>query len=84
MTVVSDIQKLQEQVNAVEEQCESTGKKVARHEEQINGARGLYAAINAQTEEIRSLRKAAYWVGGLIIAGAIGFAFSVLLLIPGP
>jgi tetrahydromethanopterin S-methyltransferase subunit B len=31
-------------------------------------------------EEVHNLRKAAYWVAGLIVTGAIGFAFSVLTL----
>lgn len=31
-------------------------------------------------EEVKNLRKAAYWVAGLIVTGAIGFAFSVLTL----
>lgn len=32
--------------------------------------------------EVKSLRRAAYWVAGLVVAGAIGFAFSVLALVP--
>lgn len=31
-------------------------------------------------DEVKNLRKAAYWVAGLIVTGAIGFAFSVLTL----
>jgi hypothetical protein len=44
----------------------------------MNGQRGLSAAIDALAEEVKSLRRAMYWVGGIIFTGAIGFAFSVL------
>ncbi len=36
------------------------------------------AKLEPLVEEVKNLRRAAYWVAGLIVTGAIGFAFSVL------
>lgn len=81
MTLLDDIAKLQGRCAELDAQVEKLQTRVERQDEQINGERGISAAITAQTKEISSLRKAAYWVAGLIVAGSIGFAFSVLLLI---
>lgn len=81
MTLVEDIRKLQESVRDLANQVEVNKQAITRHDEQISGERGLSAAINQLTAEVRGLRKAAYWVAGLIVAGAISFAFSVLTLI---
>jgi hypothetical protein len=62
--------------------CDSANKEVASLREQISGERGLSAAINALSQEVASLRKAAYWVAGLLVASSIAFAFSVLTLVP--
>lgn len=40
------------------------------------------ARLEPLPAEVKSLRKAAYWVAGVIVTGAIGFAFSVLALVP--
>jgi hypothetical protein len=74
--VVTDIETLSAKVEALD-------KLIARQEEQINGERGISSAINAQTGEIRGLRKAAYWVAGLIVAGSITMAFAALQLVGG-
>lgn len=76
MSVVDDVRKLQQDF-------ESQTAQLGRHEEQINGARGQSAAIDALAAEIKSLRRAAYWVAGIIIVGSITFAFSALSLIGG-
>jgi hypothetical protein len=48
----------------------------------IDDLKTRLAVAERDCSEIKSLRKAAYWVCGLIVAGAIGFGFSVLTLIP--
>jgi hypothetical protein len=93
MTLVEDIRELQEQLKVVQKQLEEHSRRLDRQGEQIGGERGLSAALNDLTQEVKSLRetffgeiktvrKAAYWVAGLIVASSIGFAFSVLALIP--
>lgn len=82
MTLIEDIRKIQDSVAIVMTGLEEAEKTIARHDEQISGQRGLSAAIDSLSTEVKSLRKAAYWVGGVIVAGAIGFAFTVLTLIP--
>lgn len=76
MSVVDDIRKLQQN-------DEMHSAQLGRHEEQINGSRGQSAAIDLLAAEIKSLRRAAYWVAGIIIVGSITFAFSALSLIGG-
>lgn len=82
MTLIDDIRKIQDIVRDLRAQVEANQTAIARNDEQVNGPRGLSAAIDELTREVAGLRKAAYWVAGLIVAGAISFAFSVLLLIP--
>lgn len=82
MTVIDDVRRLQEAVHQVQEQIEINRLRIERTDEQVNGVRGLSAAIDELAAEVKSLRKAAYWVAGLIVAAAISFAFSVLTLIP--
>lgn len=82
MTVLEDIRKLQETVDSLRERAVANAKKIDRHEEQISGERGLSAAINELSVEVRGLRKAAYWLAGLIVTASISFGFSVLVLIP--
>lgn len=81
MTLASDVQALRREVAEALSQLEKVRSTTERHEEQINGQRGLSAAIDALAVEVRSLRKAMYWVAGLIVAGSIGFAFGVLQLV---
>ena len=61
----------------------------ARHEEQINGDRGLSKAIealraemvksrDALSEEMANLRRVLWTVGGGVVLSAIGFALAVL------
>ena len=81
MPIIDDVRKLQVEVKELSDQLENEKRLSGLVHEQINGERGLSAVINQQTTEIKGLRKAAYWVAGLIISGSIGFAFSVLALI---
>lgn len=83
MTIVEDIHKVREDVERIADIADSNRSAIARHEEQIAGPRGLQASIEDLSAEIKSLRKAAYWVGGVIVAGSITFAFSVLALVGG-
>jgi hypothetical protein len=80
MTILNDISRLTEGLRELEAQVEKNRSLIERHEEQISGVRGLSAALNTLADEVKSLRKAAYWVAGLIMASSIGFAFSVLTI----
>lgn len=75
MSIIDEVQALKRASQVQEGQ-------IAKLEEQVNGERGISAAINANTQEIRSFRKIGYWLIGLIVAASIGFGFGVLVLIP--
>jgi hypothetical protein len=81
MTLLEDVRSIRHDLDGVSSAVDVNAASIAKLQEQIGGERGISAALNAQTREIANLRKAAYWVGGLIIAGSLSFAFSVLLLI---
>jgi hypothetical protein len=83
VTLIADVQGLRDEQAKLAEIVSVQAKTIARQEEQINGERGLSAAITTQTAEIRGLRKAAYWVAGLIVAGSVTMAFSALQLVGG-
>lgn len=83
MPLVTQVDELRRDVRNLRAEVEANAKTIAKQEEQLNGERGMSAAINQQTIEIRSLRKAAYWVGGLIVTGSITMAFSALSLVGG-
>lgn len=82
MTIADDLREVKEESNRLRSELDTAKGEITLLREQVLGERGLSATITAQTTEIRGLRKAAYWVAGLIVAGAISFAFSVLVLIP--
>jgi hypothetical protein len=81
MTLLQDVEALRVEVDRLAEVVNTNKDGLGRHEEQINGERGLSAAIKQLSEEVRGLRRAAYWVAGLIVAGSITFAFSVLAVV---
>lgn len=92
MTLIQDVQALREETTQIMRLCSETASLCQTHEEQINGKRGIQAALNENTHAInrlgvaldeaeRRVAKAAYWVAGVIIASSVGFAFSVLLLV---
>lgn len=83
MSLLDDVDKLHTEVDRLSATIDVNRDIIGRHEEQISGPRGLQASIEDLSKEIQSLRKAAYTVGGLIVAGAISFAFSVLALVGG-
>lgn len=80
MTLLTDVQQLRVEVGEIKDLVEVNRSGLERHEEQINGRRGQSAAIDAVASEIKSLRRAAYWVAGIIVSGSIGFAFTVFEL----
>ncbi len=81
MTVLDEVVQLRKQIETNTAIIGKNGELVAAHEEQISGKGGLQSSIEELSAEVRSLRKAAYWVGGLIVAGSVSFAFSVLALV---
>jgi tetrahydromethanopterin S-methyltransferase subunit B len=70
---------------------EARGGLVYRMEQLEAAVRHLDATVQEQakalarleplSDEVKSLRKAAYWVAGIIVASSIGFAFGVLALL---
>ena len=83
MTLVDDLHKVRDDLQRIADTVDTTRDVTARHEEQITGPRGMQASIEELSVEVQNLRKAAYWVGGIIVAGAVTFAFSVMALVGG-
>lgn len=90
MTLTGDLKRIEKelvdlaaQVEANRKHIEAGDKTVAVHEQQISGERGLSVAMVNLSTEVKSLRRAAYWVAGTVTAGAISFAISVLSLVGG-
>lgn len=81
MTLLRRVEEIEQDSRELHVLIEATRDVLNRHEEQINGTRGLQHALDANTAAVKSLYKAAYWLAGIIVAGAIGFAFSVLQLV---
>jgi hypothetical protein len=67
MTLFEDFKRLEE--------------KVQKQDEVIEDLRDRLLVAETEVKQIDNLRKAAYWVGGLIIAGSISFGFGVLSLV---
>ena len=89
MSLVTEMQKLREGVEKLASTAEANRSLIDRHEEQINGVRGLSSAIDALarevkedtanlSEEVKSMRRAMWTVGGGIVLSAVGFAITVL------
>jgi hypothetical protein len=74
MALLQDFQELSRDV-------EETKKIVAAHEERISGERGLSAALNTLSDEVKSLRRALYTAGGGFVLAAIGFGFAALRVV---
>lgn len=83
MSLLTDLEAVQREQNRLAAVVDEQARIIARQEEQLNGERGMSAALNANTAEVRGLRKAMYWVAGLIVAGSISMAFAALPLIGG-
>ena len=73
MTLLSEFQALQEEMVHARSVAEAIGALGDRHEEQINVLR---SALGDVVGEIRALRRAAYWMAGIIV-----LAVSVLTLV---
>jgi hypothetical protein len=67
MTLMEDFKRLEEHVK--------------KQDEVIVELRDRVLIAETEVKQIDNLRRAAYWVGGLIIAGAISFGFGVLTLV---
>lgn len=81
MSLLADMDAFRLELGRQADLIEAQGKVIAKQEEQINGERGLSAAINTLMDEVRGLRKAMYWVAGLIVMGSIGMAFTAIQLV---
>ncbi len=78
MSIANDLQDVRKDVQTLKGQVESSQGGLARHDEQINGVRGLSAAITELAEEVQAMRRAMWTVGGGIVLSAVGFAITVL------
>jgi hypothetical protein len=89
MPLFEEVRGVKEEVARVRALAEENRERGMMAQEQINGERGINAAIKGLSQDlieaearlsakIDKLYKAAYWLGALIIASCIGFAFSVL------
>jgi hypothetical protein len=71
------------QVKALTTAVEEQRTVLARHEEQISGARGLSNAIDALSEQVRSMTRAMWTVAGGIVLSTVSFALTVLFVFGG-
>ena len=67
MTLMEDFKRLEDHVK--------------RQDEAINDLSDRLLVAETEVKQIDNLRRAAYWVAGLIIAGSISFGFGVLSLV---
>jgi hypothetical protein len=81
MTLTNDIHALRASVEKVEQLCDANAKLLAKQQEQISGEGGLVQSVRTLRTEFATIRKGGYWLAGVIVAGSITFAFSVLALI---
>lgn len=77
-TLAYRLGRLEQTVHELDRRVDDTNDLSVRHEEQINGDRGLSKAIDVLSDEVRSLRRAAWTVAGSIVVSAVGFALAVL------
>lgn len=82
-TLAYRLTQIERVTEALDRRVDTNHELIGRHEEQINGDRGLSKAIDVLTDEVKSLRRAIWTVGGGIVLSAVGFAFSVLTLVGG-
>ena len=78
MTLLEEIQRLRETLRETKDTADENRSMIERHEEQVNGERGLGAAIRELSEEVRSLKRTLWMVGAGIVTAAVGFCFTVL------
>lgn len=83
MTLASDVETLQREVVRQGKLIEEQARLLAKQEEQINGERGISATLTAIFGEIKGIKKAMYWVAGLIITSSLGLAFGALKVVGG-
>lgn len=81
MALIDDIRTIQGALDQLKIDTAACNRGVAELDTKTFGERGLSAALDNLTKEVASLRKAAYWVAGIIVAGSITFSFSVLALV---
>jgi hypothetical protein len=55
--------------------------RVEKQDGTIEELRDRLIIAETEVRQVEGLRRAAYWVGGLIIAGSISFGFGVLSLV---
>lgn len=77
-TLLFRLERLELDVEANEQRVGRAMEVSARHEEQINGDRGISKAIGELKDELKALRRAVWTVGGGIVVSAVGFALAVL------
>lgn len=70
-TLAYRVNALEKQAAAHENTARPALKMLAEHEEQINGKRGIQAAIDELRDEVRSLRRATWTVGGTVVLAAL-------------
>jgi hypothetical protein len=76
-TIVYRLRELERVTREIEKRADATERASTLHEEQINGAGGLLRSINSLREEVQSLKRALYTVGGGVVLAAIGAIFAL-------
>jgi len=70
-----------DRVTSLEKSVELLEKDVEVNKERISGEGGLTNAMKTLTEEVKSMKRAMWTVGGGVVLASIGFGFSVLQLV---
>lgn len=65
-------------LETVEAKVDELSRGSGLHEEQINGVGGVVKAMDRLTDEVKSMKRAMWTVGGGVVLSAIGFALSIL------
>ena len=91
MSLVTEVDKLRKRIEEMATLTDDTRSGINKHEEQINGRRGLSAAIDGLSrevhedmstlrEDVKSMKRLLWGVGATVATSSIGFAITVLLV----
>lgn len=81
MTLVQRLDDLERQQQETVTTVGENRAILERHEETINGKRGIQEALDANTEAIRGLYRAAWAIVVVVIIASVGFGFTILRLL---
>ena len=81
MTLLDRIEELELAQRETRVLVDENKANIERHEETINGKRGIQEALDANTEAIKGLYRAAWAIVVVVIIASVGFGFTILRLL---